>query len=88
MKRYLCALLCAAMLVCLGAPALALPAAGTPEELEELEGLVQADVLSRLGLFRGKPEGFALDEGVTRAQAVTMLVRFLGDTRGSLNSPS
>ncbi|MBO4299933.1 MAG: S-layer homology domain-containing protein, partial [Clostridia bacterium] len=78
MKRFLSILLCALMIAALGAPALALPYARTTEELETMEAMMRADMLNRLGLFRGKPEGFALEDGVTRAQAITMLVRFLG----------
>lgn len=37
-----------------------------------------AERLDRLGLFRGTGDGYALDEGVTRAQAAVMVVRMMG----------
>ena len=37
-----------------------------------------AEQLNALGLFRGTDAGFELDRAPTRAEAVTMLVRFLG----------
>jgi len=39
---------------------------------------IPAEQLNELGLFRGTDAGFELDRAPTRAEAVTMLVRFLG----------
>lgn len=47
--------------------------AASPEEQEA------ADVLYQLGLFRGTENGYELDKDLTRAEAVTMIVRFLGE---------
>lgn len=47
--------------------------AATPEEQ------AAADVLYQLGLFRGTENGYELDKNLTRAEAVTMIVRFLGE---------
>lgn len=50
-----------------------LPAAAyTPEQKQA------ADELYELGLFRGTDAGYELDSRLTRAQAVTLLVRLLG----------
>lgn len=38
-----------------------------------------AQRLARLGLFYGTENGYALDEGVTRAQAAVMVLRLMGE---------
>lgn len=43
-----------------------------------------ADMLNELGLFKGTDKGYELDKGLTRAEAVTMVVRFLGDEQAAL----
>ena len=75
MKRFISVLLCACLLC-----AALIPAASAADT-------ASAEILSRLGLFKGTGTGLALDDTVTRAQAVTMLVRFLGAEQDALAAP-
>ena len=43
-----------------------------------------AQLLNDLGLFQGTPSGFSLDRAPTRAEAFTMLIRFLGHEEEAL----
>jgi hypothetical protein len=45
-----------------------------------------ADTLKALGLFRGSDNGYELEREPTRAEAVTMLVRFLGKEKTALDN--
>ncbi len=45
-----------------------------------------ATQLQALGLFRGTEQGFELDRAMTRAEAITMLVRALGEEEKALKS--
>jgi len=44
-----------------------------------------ADALNELGLFLGTGNGYELDNGLTRAQGVTLLVRMIGKEEAALN---
>ncbi len=46
------------------------------EPVDERQGA--ADKLYELGLFRGTDKGYELEKGLTRAEAITMVVRFVG----------
>ena len=50
-----------------------------------LEGEAQraAETLSSLGMVQGTPEGYALDGGATRAQALVLLKRLSGGFEGT-----
>lgn len=39
----------------------------------------KADVLQKLGLFHGTEKGFELERAVTRAEAITMVIRMIGE---------
>jgi len=39
----------------------------------------QADILNRIGLFQGTEKGYELERPVTRAEAVTMVLRIIGE---------
>ena len=58
-----------------GADALA---AGGADALAAAPATENADALAELGLFRGTENGYELDAQVTRAQAVTMAIRYMG----------
>ena len=47
--------------------------------------LDQANMLNKLGLFLGTGNGYALERGMTRAEAAAMLVRFLGEEKTALS---
>ncbi|MGI6336868.1 MAG: serpin family protein [Eubacteriales bacterium] len=80
MKRFLSAVLCVLLL-------LAGVHAGDTYAIGKLDvpyANDQAAALKELGLMRGTDKGMELDRPVTRAQAVTMLVRFLGKEQEAL----
>lgn len=59
-------------------------------DVEIYENLTAAQILNELGLLRGTDRGFDLEKAVTRAEAITMIVRITGceaeamlDSRGS-----
>ena len=54
--------------------------AASPEEQ------TAADMLYALGLFRGTDNGYELDKNLTRAEAVTMIVRFLGEENAAIQN--
>ena len=60
--------------------------AGASNEWLTLEE--KADRLAELGLFNGTNNGYDLDETTTRAQAVTMVLRFVGAMTMEYNSAS
>ena len=80
-KRLLC-LLMAAALLCTLPVALA-------EERGDMDKEPYADALNRLGLFLGTEEGYSLENSLTREQAITLVVRFLGAEETALeeNNP-
>ncbi len=43
-----------------------------------------AEALNELSLFKGTDKGYELEKGLTRAEAVTMVVRFLGDEQAAI----
>ena len=43
-----------------------------------------AEALNRLGLFLGTEEGYSLEDSLTREQAITLVVRFLGAEEAAL----
>ena len=69
MKRFLSLILTISIL----AAALALPASATA-----VSGSDAAKTLSALGLMKGTGNGFELERGATRAEALAMLLRLLG----------
>ena len=50
------------------------------------DNTVKANTLYELGLFRGTDTGYELDKTLTREQAVTILVRLLGEEENVLNA--
>ncbi len=50
------------------------------------DNTVKANTLYELGLFRGTDTGYELDKTLTREQAVTILVRLLGEEENVLES--
>lgn len=50
------------------------------------DNVEKADTLYELGLFRGTDSGYDLDKTLTREQAVTILVRLLGEEDNVLNA--
>lgn len=50
------------------------------------DNTVKANTLYELGLFRGTDAGYELDKTLTREQAVTILVRLLGEEENVLNA--
>ncbi len=50
------------------------------------DNVEKADTLYELGLFRGTDSGYDLDKTLTREQAVTILVRLLGEEENVLES--
>ena len=77
MKRIFTIVLIAALLLA----ALSLPAAATA-----LSGTDAAATLSALGLLQGTGDGFELERTATRAEALTMLLRLLGQEEAALRS--
>ena len=75
MKRILSLILTITIL----AATLALPAAATA-----ISGSDAAETLSVLGLMKGTENGFELERGATRAEALTMLLRLLGKEQSAL----
>lgn len=67
------------MTVLILSAALALPAAATA-----ISGSDAAETLSVLGLMNGTENGFELERGATRAEALTMLLRLLGKEQSAL----
>lgn len=45
-----------------------------------------ADALNKLGLFQGTENGYELEKSLTRAEAVTMIVRLLGEEENAVQS--
>lgn len=45
-----------------------------------------ADALNKLGLFQGTGNGYELEKSLTRAEAVTMIVRLLGEEENAIQS--
>ncbi len=45
-----------------------------------------ADILNKLGLFRGSHKGYELEKPVTRAEAITMVLRMVGEEKEALSS--
>lgn len=77
MKRKLVSIILAAVM----AAALVIPAsAATSAEMEA------ADDLYSLGLLKGTGEGFELDRGATRQEAMVMIVKLLGRERTALGA--
>lgn len=70
-KRLFCCLMALVVLLSLGC-IFAFASASDRNET------AMADALNALGLFRGRNDGYALDKSLTRAEAVTMITRFLG----------
>lgn len=50
------------------------------------DNTVKANVLYELGLFKGTDSGYELDKTLTREQAVTILVRLLGEEKNVLDA--
>ena len=91
-KRLLTLILTLALLAALWTPAAAL----IPKETNSVTCQVftdginntywdQATLLNKLDLLRGTGSGFALERGMTRAEAAAMLVRFLGEEKAALS---
>ena len=84
MKKTISLLLCLVMLLGCGATALA----------AEDSGLQAAETLHSLGLFKGTGEDengapvYALEKTATRAEALVMLIRLLGEEDAALSSPA
>lgn len=51
----------------------------------ERDSVVYADALFELGIFKGTDIGYQLDKTLTRAEAVTMIVRIIGKSRRRLS---
>ncbi len=47
-----------------------------------------ADVLNKLGLFQGTDNGYELEKPVTRAEAITMVLRMIGEEKDAAGSNS
>lgn len=47
-----------------------------------------ADILNELGLFKGTENGYELERTVTRAEAITMILRMIGEERAAMLSSS
>ena len=45
-----------------------------------------ADALNKLGLFQGTGNGYELEKSLTRAEAVTMIVRLLGEEKNAMQT--
>ena len=81
-EKTICLLLCLVLLLGCGTTALA----------EEDPGLQTAETLHALGLFRGTGEDengvpiYALEKTATRAEALVMLIRLLGEEDAALSS--
>ena len=45
-----------------------------------------ADALNKLGLFQGTGNGYELEKSLTRAEAVTMIVRLLGEEKNAVQT--
>jgi len=45
-----------------------------------------ADALNKLGLFQGTENGYELEKSLTRAEAVTMIVRLLGEEKNAIQT--
>ena len=73
MKRKFIAAICTASLLCSSAYA------------AEQSGINKADALNYLGLFQGTDNGYELDKGLTRAEAIAMVVRYLGAEKDAAN---
>lgn len=71
LKRIFCLIMIAALLCSIGPVASA-------EERSLMDKTPYADALYRLGLFLGTDQGYELDAGLTREQAITLVVRFMG----------
>ena len=52
---------------------------------EEQKSDAAANILYKLNLFKGTDNGFALNKSLTRAEAITMIVRLLGDENNLSN---
>lgn len=48
----------------------------------------EADILNKLGLFQGAGNGYALEKPVTRAEAITMVLRMTGEEKEAVSSSS
>lgn len=62
-------------------PTLTLTASASAETAET----IMADALKELTLFQGRDDGYALDAELTRAQAITMLIRCIGAEKAALS---
>ena len=71
MNRRICAVLCALFMAFTAYAPIASAQQQTPENA--------ADILYKLNLFKGTDNGFELEKSLTRAEAITMIVRLLGD---------
>lgn len=54
------------------------------EERADMDKTKYADALNSLGLFLGTDRGYELDEPLTREQAITLIVRFMGEEEFAL----
>ncbi len=77
MKKLLCGLL--VLVLCVSV----LPTVYAADARDYSSQTAQAEQLKQLGLFFGTENGFELDRGMTRAEAVVMLVRALGKTEAA-----
>jgi serine protease inhibitor len=93
-KKALCLLMCAAVLLFCASAAFSDDAPQGTEPAREKNGVTytiagmevpeavnQAEILNKLGLFRGTGQGFELGKNVTRAEAVTMALRMIGEEK-------
>lgn len=56
---------------------------GLPASAAAVSGTYAAETLSTLGLMKGTGNGFELDRGATRAEALAMLLRLLGEEQAA-----
>lgn len=79
MKRVLSLIL--TILLLISAPAL-------PASAAAVSGMEAADTLHALGLMQGTGNGYELERGATRAEALAMLLRLLGEEQAALAEQS
>jgi hypothetical protein len=55
-------------------------------DIEIRPAINQANTLNKIGLFQGTENGYELEKPVTRAEAITMVLRMIGDEKLAASS--